>query len=410
MKEIYKYLSNEKGNAYIFVLIIILSVGITMSIIMNVVNYNFGLTEVYKENAYLYEQAVNGVGHAVYRMNNTLDENRLYISEQTTLEIVQNIDENIYYKIENIQNKYDGTFYLGSTYSRRFERNAREELQLGSYRYQLADENRTFEIGTRVSLDTELTITSRATDLSNGNFREVLAVVQLVDSEEESIVPNYRWRVTPRWANYAVFANGRVTIEEIENETSFITVSYSEYENLRSYKGAFTENIEWSIGNPILISDEIVSIDVSRFYEEQTPINTAIIINSPYEVLIYSSDASRNTFNGIIYSSGSILIDGINVNGCVLSEGNVRIMNNSNSEIRLTRSENLVFGIKFMEEELRRRFYDCLGITNFRGISKETTEGKEAIQEILNYSAFTDNATIIIDAINSMYYRVVELF
>ena len=423
-----KLINNNRGSLYIFVLIIIMSITIIISIISNIAIHNFEIIKSHKENAYLYEYAFQGIENVVYEINSVLDEKRMHISEQTLRDVVnENIRENVYYEIMSLENKYNGDFYLKSRFSTNFENNANLYIRNERYEYEIENDSRNIKLEIWISVGAEVDITSRATNIDTGDARAVGAKVQMSGSGAEMIVPTYVWRSEPMWSEYGVFAKGVVVIgveDEIEIEDDgeweeveispqgYINVNYIEGGFLESYGMAFSENVEWSRENPVMvIKDFRNNIDVSNFYVNGEAIETAIIVDNVnlHEVFIYSSSPSQNTFRGVIYTKGNVTVDAVNIEGHVLSEGNVSILNRANLQIDIRAKKDSVFEINLLDKELKHRLYDYLKITEFNRVSSVKTEAESAINQILMNSDFANNATLLVDLMDNMYYKIIEI-
>lgn len=399
----FKNIKSNEGNAYIFVLVVVMTVSIVISIILNLTEHNLNLTNGYKSNAYLYEQAVHGVEDAISRTNKKLSQHKMYIEEKVLNDIFSEpLTSDVYYELPNLQNKYIGEFYLKTVFVNKFKKYAKEVLQNESYEYEIKDDNNTIKVEVDIYIDHEITVKCKTKKLGSDSFRIVEGKAEFLEDVKEILIPTYKWKEYYEWTNYGVYAKGDVIYR---GELIYAEFMQRGYFNI--FDRAFLDSIKWTQDNPIIVEKGFSGyIDISNFYIDNEPVKTAIIVESPFETVIYSSDPYKNTFEGIIYCKSDVTVSGINVKGTILSEQNLYLENFFDTEIKLEYDRDMLFKIVIENKELKLRLYDYFRATNFNGISKE----KEDIQNILFKSQFTNNGTIIIDLIENLYYKITTIF
>ena len=341
----------RRGSSYLFVMIIMFSVFIMLTISVSITRQAANNSFIYADNANLYYLAVDYAEKFVDEMNTLIDsqKNRIQkeVSDEIRLYIGESTEEYIFYEAE--ENLYAGNFYLKN---RDFVRNnqrvlsgsrnnlytdlyieAIQEILDGIVRRGGIREYEIYIEEKGISIQYEILVvlsvkggryifTSNVRNLTNGNIDSVEGeIVIQVEEHEEILYENYQFRELP---DYVM-------------KDSFLTPL-----DLRINESIYFNDIEWSIENPVAYYKFGEEIDISKFYDKDNPVATILIAEGENHIIHTMN--GRENFTGIIYVKGDIDI----------------------SEDITIEYKNNFLDIAIHDRVFRRKLYDYFGLTNFQ--------------------------------------------
>lgn len=350
---ILKLLNNRSGNAYIYVLIVMMYVFIMLRLVINITSHSVLISEAALKSSNLYSMSKAGVDKGVYILNNVIFTNKHNINNRV-LKSIQDISyKDIVVFLPYEDNLYNGRFLFrqeydlyktlfknySSIYIANFiaETNGHINLNINNYNIDIFIENNPI-------ISKDYKIISVATDTSTNISLTLEAVISFVgEVYNEVLFENYIWYDMPPY-----FLS---TINKYANFNEIFNTQVRLYENI------------WSYEYPILFNNNYtLSIDLANFYYNDYPTSTVIIHNGKGELYIYTSDERKNIFNGIIISLGNIIfLDGdYNIEGSLISRGYIKYYN-----LYTKINSDILLNLEFNNIIYQRKLYDALFLTDF---------------------------------------------
>jgi len=153
----------------------------------------------------------------------------------------------------------------------------------------------------------------------------------------------------------------------------------------------------WEKDTPVYIcntaENENKKIDIKEFYDNNNPVKTIIIDKGKGKITLYSSEASKKEFYGMIISNGGVVFDGSGGNpvkkftGMIISKGRIPIDPVDNkpkkiytenlamgdyagilikNDLEIYHDPDVLFDIRCKERHIKRAILDYLGLTNYK--------------------------------------------
>lgn len=353
MLKIKYFLNNSsKGSAYIYVLIIMLSIFLMLNVVINITSNEVLIVNVKYQNGNLYSMAEWGIDLGLYSLNSVIIENVHSINYKILKDLQsKNLREMVTFISKD--NPYTGSFHIthnNSLYKSLYEKHAQfyinEFLIETDGMMKLNLENYTIDISIHYNnIRGHYNIVSVATNIIT-NISMTLEAILIFNGEifSQVISENYIWYDIPVYYETGMYE----------------FVNFNEVYNIQN--NLYNDN--WLYEYPILlINDENYHVDIASFYYEDIATNSIIIHNGEGNLYIYTSEESKNTFNGIILSKGNIAFkEGhYNVEGNLISGGYIDYTN-----LNFTPNSDILFYINFKNKEHTRQLYDSLFLTNYK--------------------------------------------
>lgn len=348
-----KYFINNssKGSAYIYVLIIMLSIFIMLNVVISITSNEVLIVNAKYQNGNLYHMAKGGIDIGLNALNNVVIENIHSINHKILEDLhMQDLKEIVTFISED--NPFTGNFHIThneTLYKSLFEKHTNDYISDFLVEtngiLNLDIENYSVDIflnynNIRGHYNVVSVATNTTTNISI-TLEAILTFNWIVDNQ--IISENYMWYDIPM--HYENGMSEFVNFDEVYNTQSYL------YEN------------NWMHEYPILFnSNENLYIDIANFYYEDIATNSIIIHNGEGDLYIHTSEESKNMFNGIILSRGNIVFE----EGDYIVEGNLISGGYINyKDLNFTPNSDILFYINFENKEHTRQLYDSLFLTNF---------------------------------------------
>jgi len=387
---------NEKGQAYIYVVILTTALLSMLSIALYITGYEVQVTSSYKENANLYPLAASGAEEALAVMEGLAESHREELLQETLNKIMtDDLLDLIEYRLsasdDPYERLYEGDFYFKKKDGEGLLGESDElfadvygKLALDYVWENLEDDSGfSFDIGeinvsvTIIKDEEGLLVLSAAREGERSSTVEGRVCVDF-GKHEERLAPVLDWKAPPGFIGHGAYAGGRILIEG----TDIYIEDGVEYQPSVIYGGISLPEHAWSEREPFIFANR-VELDVSLIYSRHTeePVFTAVY--SSGDVKLAAGDQAKSSFCGVIAAQGNIEIQDVSVRGSLIAAGDIVFKQNESIEISVEKDDGAIFRIGRGSSPLYRKWLDKLGVTAFYNIDPEQYRNSGARLEAL---------------------------
>lgn len=387
--------SNQKGGAYIFVLIVTLLLFLLISVTLAVTSYGRRVTAHYQNYTGLYDLAVAGNERALFLLRTELERQRDALDARVRAKIAGNgLMTHLVYRNRQFHLAYPEDGYYAKLY-KEYAHEAMDTYVAGTFTYDAGrycleytvtanfSENTNTETETDAENEGasagEADITDQyavATELikQSGGYIVQTTVTKSIDGtesyptvveaeitwpeelHEEILIPSYSWKDKPSVYDTCLYTTGDV----LTDDENVGTLSITHAPPLSTLTDASLLPRLSGYNEPALILTNETALDISTLYDGETPTPAAIIHNGSGPLRLYASDPALRQFTGIAICFNGVWLDGVDVTGTVMAGGDIRL----SAPVTLSPEANALFSIP-LSPLARQDFYDFLRLTNF---------------------------------------------
>lgn len=370
-------ISNERGSAYILVIILMLILFALSSTLLYISNNEILSASSYGENIGGYEAAVSGINRALEYLQKKVDGNRRVIDEKTLNEIFAAPLSDISFYLPDPADKYGGEFRLrpktGTTaisepdclYHRLFTKYAVEALSdildetcILSIRYSKESDDISYLVTVQLSegFDNQLILKSVAVNEKTGVSERARAAVAFSLCDCESFTEKYPLDThIPEYLSRGIYARGVSNIDTSSALTAPTALFNQDAElPYESFAGLASRSI-------VTVTGSSFDISLHKTINGDSP--AVVIYGEGDDLIITASDPSYNLFEGIIISYGGIKLENtsVQIKGQIYCSANLNLMNSALG----VEYKNMLPEISFDSLNEKREFLDKLGVINF---------------------------------------------
>ena len=334
----------RRGSAYLFVMIIMFSIFIAVTLSISTTQQTAQNSFIYAENANQYDLLSDCIERFSAELNDIVHANQSDIQnavlDRLKTYIVNNPESYLFYE-PGKENIYDGNFYLKQS-----------DLVRNNQRLMSGNKNRLF------------------TDLYSEEITQILFPIMQnkqtwiykIDVQEKDTPIQYQVSISPTLQNgicsFAATIENLTTgiYDSISGKIALETDPHLEifYENYRFKDGVHNssplpinesvsiQDHHWSKEKPVAYFSQGQMIDISAFYDGSDPIPTILIAEG--ENQIFCSDPHKNTFITLLYTKDSISL----------------------AEDVILQYKSNILDIPIHDKAFRRKLYDYFGLTDFQ--------------------------------------------
>ncbi len=371
-------MKNSRGSAYVYVVIVMLTVFLMLYTAVTITGYEMKVSKVFVKSADIYSYALNMAEEACLQINASMEMQRQAAHAQAVENIFsEDIEKIIFYEAASPLEPYKGDFFFKEKnssvtgaknvlYERIFIRNLYTAMPVVfNFSKQIQDENaggiqlsaQAIKSGEKYVIEITATTTSSQT-----TYKGQIAISEKPHKEVAEI--GYEWR----------------TVSPLFSARELTKVDWA---GVREQP--FDED------NPLVMLTDDSAIDISSFYVDGNPIPSVVICGG--NLSLTASDGLKTKFTGVIVSNGEVVNDSggiITLNGALISSNAVPILNTT-----VVFDENVIFSVNFKDKYIKRQLFDILGLTAFNRIGTLTVTDEVKIRDIFNYLKPSANKTAL---------------